>query len=169
MTLTPTKRVVLSLSGYALAWSAGVIAVWLKNLGIDPAVITASSGMFAFGDTFLFLIVAGVVAIVPSILLLGFIKPENKFWWILSSACLIVATTGMAAGLLLSLQSLLPGPPTQLHGLAILRSLSAPVLFLLYAPGVTLTRGRDRKRLAVALLFEMVAACGFVVHILLHR
>jgi hypothetical protein len=59
--------------GYAAALALGLAAVFVNELAIPPDVADASSGMAAFGDLFLFVGVAGPVALVPT-------------WWLLRLA-----------------------------------------------------------------------------------
>lgn len=56
----------IALVGYAVAFAAAVAAVGLRSLTIDPREAQAASGMYAFGDTILFVGVFGLLAAVST-------------------------------------------------------------------------------------------------------
>ncbi len=71
MRFSVISQLTLILLGYIFACVVGSAAVWLRNQRIDP--IDASSGMYAFGDLLLFVFVAGMVALLPTALLIRLI------------------------------------------------------------------------------------------------
>jgi hypothetical protein len=166
----PRSRIALCALGYVAAWFAGSAAVWLKNLGISEAEQLASSGMFAFADTFSFVAVASVVAIVPTAGLLGLMDPQARWWRIYGSAGLLVACTGLVAAL--AHLPLADGPSSALAAaqvLAVLRVLCAPLSLLLLMPGVFVAPPATRKQLLVACAIESLAVVIFVLNLLLRR
>jgi hypothetical protein len=92
-----SAKVGLIFAGYivALLIAFAVVAI---NAGFRNAPdALASGGMFAFGDSLLFLAVFGLAAIPATCAALYFLKPFRSFWISLSAAALIVSTTGIAA------------------------------------------------------------------------
>ncbi len=77
-------RLLLVGAGYAVALVAAVLAVRLRDLGVDPQAVDASSGMWAFVDVVLFCTVAGILSIPPTWLLLRILRPfrgwESGSW-----------------------------------------------------------------------------------------
>src|SRR5262245_39928185 len=53
-------------------------------LGIDPAVMDASSGMYAAGQTMTFLLFGGFSALVPTAYLLKILSQFPRFWTFIS-------------------------------------------------------------------------------------
>lgn len=166
--ISKKRRFVLSAFGYLAAWALGSVAVWWKNRGISLADQTASSGMFAFGDSVTFLAVASLVSIAPTIYLLGMIDPGSRFWRVTSKASLLVASSAWLAGLLW----LLP-LGTTLRGwqmAAPLRFFCAPLFLALYAPGAFQASDESKSRFRIASGIELSAAgllvLFFVVHLL---
>ena len=87
------------LLGFALAVGAGVLAVYLRNLGVSEADQLAMSGMYAFGDAVTFLFVAGLCALPPLVLLLRTLELGPRFWRAYATVSIVVATTGLIAAL----------------------------------------------------------------------
>jgi hypothetical protein len=83
----PWVRAVAIAGGYCLAlWAAGAL-VELRHRGVDPADIAASPGMWAFGDLMSFLVVAGVLCVLPTYFLLRMLRGVDQLWTTLSWAC----------------------------------------------------------------------------------
>ena len=84
--------------GYVAALVAACVAVYIRVLETqnDPAV-QASAGMYAFGDFLLFVAVFGAMSLVPTALLLYFLRPYKAFWSVLSLAGLALAVIGPVA------------------------------------------------------------------------
>lgn len=160
--MTASARVGLIAIGYVAAFlvAFGLVAVYVAfTSGPDRHV---SSGMYAFGDSLLFLAVCGVASVPASSAALFFLRPYRAFWLALSVAALAIAATGLGAFLsYVAAQTAAAG--SSLHSwsaLAVLRILVAPLFALgflvsgLFAP----TRA-SRAALFVATLIE---ATGFV-------
>jgi hypothetical protein len=123
------------LAGYVVAYLVADEALYLRQLQTqgDPAV-QASAGMYAFGDFLLFIEVFGVLAIIPTVLTLYFLRPFHTFWLVFSIGCLALAATGLAATVVVVLAHNLSANRSVWGTLAcfgVLRTLIAPVL----APG----------------------------------
>ena len=164
----PLTRVGLCIIGYVAAFFFGVAAVWLKNLGVSPQEMLASSGMFAFGDAITFLPVFAVAAVPPSIGLLRLIDFTPRVWRFYATGSLLIASTGLLAALLLFIRA---GTGPSLLGtvqmFAVLRVLVAPLNFLLFVPGIFFARGAGRTQLLVACGLEFAAVCAFTLHMML--
>lgn len=82
MQLNTPLKIGIILAGYGSALF-GAFAVSYIRAENTPAPV--SSGMYAFGDSILFLGVFGLLALVPTGLLLFFLRPFAKFWIALAS------------------------------------------------------------------------------------
>ena len=73
-------KVALVVTGYVVAVlvAAGVVAVYVALT--DSPDRQASSGMYAFGDSLLFLAVFGVVGAVPTGAALFYLRSCRRFW-----------------------------------------------------------------------------------------
>jgi hypothetical protein len=95
----PLVKVLVVGGGYAAAGLAASAAVAIRVANTNTADARASSGMYAFGDAFLFLAVFAVVALVPTGAGLWFLRPYRRFWTV-SAIGLAVAMTGLSAAVL---------------------------------------------------------------------
>jgi len=90
-------KLALVAGGYvaALLVALGVVAVYVSlTSGPDRQ---ASSGMYAFGDSLLFLGVLGVASVPASGAALFLLRPYRWVWRALSAVAVTVAVTGIAA------------------------------------------------------------------------
>ena len=88
-------KVGIVVGGYALAvlFSYCVVSIYIGlTSGPDR---DASAGMYAFGDTLLFVAVFGVVSIVPTGLALLFLRKSSIFWAVCCVVALLVASTSL--------------------------------------------------------------------------
>jgi hypothetical protein len=116
-------------------------------------------GMYAFGDSLLFLAVFAVAALPATGVALYFLRPQRWFWRTLSFAMIAVAVTGAAAALeYLRAQGAGPSPDSW-SALAVLRILVAPML----VPGVVLAAvlAPDRSPRIALLAAAIVEAAAF--------
>jgi hypothetical protein len=119
--------------GYIVAFLAAAAAVTIRLASTSGPDAQASSGMYAFGDAVLFVAVFGVVALVPTAVLLFFLRPYRRVWTVLSTFGLCVAVTGLAAVALFAFgRSAGPSPIATLAALSVLRILIAPLLALAF-------------------------------------
>ena len=86
--------------------------------------------MYAFGDTYLFITVFGLLALVPTGAALYFLRPYRPFWTVLSALGLCVAATGVAAAALFAIGSdaAAPSALAAWADVSVLRILLAPIL-----------------------------------------
>jgi hypothetical protein len=95
--MTSRLKVAGVAGGYLAAWLIAWAAVAIRIARTSVADAQASSGMYAAGDSMLFVIVFGVAALVPTIAALIFLRPYARFWVILSTLGIAMGITGVAA------------------------------------------------------------------------
>jgi hypothetical protein len=96
-TLPAMAKAGIVVGGYfaAILIAIGVVFIYINfTSGPDR---DASSGMYAFGDSLLFIAVFGVVSTIPTGLTLVFLRQSRKFWILLCVVALVVASTSLAA------------------------------------------------------------------------
>ena len=92
-----SSRVLIVIAGYAVAIVVAVAVVSIYVFATSGPDRENSSGMYAFGDAFLFLAVFGLAATPATGSALFFLRPYHSFWRVASIVALGVATTGIAA------------------------------------------------------------------------
>src|SRR5882672_8662198 len=95
--MRPLAKVGLVVAGYVVAFlvASAVVAIHVATTsGPDPQ---ASSGMYAFGDSVLFLAVFGVAAVPSTAAALFLLRSYRSFWLVLCVAALGIASTGLVA------------------------------------------------------------------------
>lgn len=97
--MTPAKKVWLIIAGYVLALlvASGVVAMYIAST--DTPDRQASSGMYGFGDSYLFLAVFAVAAIPATGAAFYFLRQSGKFWRVVTVAAPLIATTAIIAAL----------------------------------------------------------------------
>jgi hypothetical protein len=138
---TPAK-IGLVAAGYVAAVLVALATVSVYIATTDTPDRQASSGMYAFGDSLLFLAVFAVAAVPATGMGLFFLRPYAWFWRVLSVAALLVAASGLAAAILyVTTWTAQPGTPVGVwSAFSVLRILVAPigalafVLSALFAP-----------------------------------
>jgi len=146
--------------GYVAAWLVASAVVAFRVARLDVSAAQASSGMYAFGDSLLFLAVFGVAALVPSGVALFLLRDHGRVSAVLSTLALVIAVTGVTASILFAVGSHAP-PSTlaTLAGFSALRILVAPLLAMtltvctIFAP-----RGASRSALIAATAMEAVVS-----------
>jgi len=123
--------------------------------------------MYAFGDTYLFIAVFGLLALVPTGAALYFLRPYRPVWIALSALGLCVAITGVAAAVLFSIgrDAVAPSTLAAWASFSVLRILLAPILapaFLVVALFTPYRRPRFALLTATALELAVVAFAGVV-------
>lgn len=140
--MKPRSKVVLVIAGYlvALVIASGVVS--LHMAAADGPDRQSASGMFAFGDSLLFLAVFGLAAVPATGAALYFLRPYPTFWRTVSVGACVIAATGVAAIVadLVRRNTQLGPLPGGWSDLSPLRLLLAPllavafVLAMLFAP-----------------------------------
>jgi hypothetical protein len=158
--MRPAAKAGIIVAGYvaAVAVAALVVRVYIAaTSGMDRQTY---SGMYAFGDSLLFLAVAGVAAIPATGAALFFFRPHRGFWRILSVGALATAATAiLASGLYLATRSATASGTLQSWAmLTPLRILAAPMLALFFLlAGLFAPTRAARTCLASAAAIEVVA------------
>jgi hypothetical protein len=168
-------KVTVVAGGYVAAFLAAsaVVAIRMATTRGDPQ---AAGGMYAFGDSILFVAVFGVLALVPTGGVLYFLRPYRRFWMVLSLLCLAVAVTGLTAAILFAVgrHATPPSPLATWAGLSLLRILVAPLLALAFLVCALFTPHRSPRFafLAATAIEAVVTACAgavWFVQVFLHR
>jgi len=152
-------------AGYVAAFLVASAALAIRLAQTSGPDAQASSGMYAFGDMFLFLGVFGVIALVPTGAALFFLRSRRILWIVLSVVALAVALTGVAA-MTLYVVGRTADTRTALGvwaGLSPLRILAAPFFTLgFFMSGVISPHRFPRMALLLAAFFEAaVSACAW--------
>ena len=171
------KKLALIGAGYALSVGGGLAAVALNELRIAVEDAQASSGMVAFGDMILFLLVAGFLGLAPTWFLLKL--SVEKAPRLLLATEFLIAATGPVSWLAVTGLAGSPGGPglpnlpqavSQLLALfiafgAIPRMVFGPVLLVIEGATFLLARGRvARALLAAAMLMDIIPLSMFALH-----
>ncbi|MBX7244272.1 MAG: hypothetical protein K1X53_02165 [Candidatus Sumerlaeaceae bacterium] len=132
--LSPATRMRIVIAGYAVAILLAAVVVVLQTAFTNVSDRQAAPGMFAFGDTLLFLAVFGVAAIPATCIAFYFLRPVRRFWTVLAVSGSIVAATGLpASAIYAAAQSAGTGSP--LHAwsaVAVLRVFAAPLFAMTF-------------------------------------
>jgi hypothetical protein len=172
--LSTAKKLALIGAGYALSIGGGLAAVAINEL-LMPSDIAQSSGMVAFGDMILFVLVAGFLGVAPTWFLLK-LAVETAPRAVLATV-LLVAAIGPASWLAVThvAGGASPSNPSQAWseplGLlitfgAIPRIVFGPVLLLIEGAVFLLARERvTRALLAAAMLTDLVPLSMFALHL----
>jgi hypothetical protein len=168
-----SAKVGLVIAGYVaavlVAW--GGVAIYVAATAGPDRV--ASGGMYAFGDSLLFLAIFGVAAVPPTGAALFFLRPYPSFWRVLAVAATFVAITGVSAVIVFfAAQGAGASRTVQYWSMyAILRILVAPLFALAFlVGGVMSPHRRARIALGAATLSEAaVFVCTVALWILQTR
>lgn len=95
--MTTWKKVALVVAGYILALAGASLGLWLYVMATNTPDRQLSSGMYAFGDSMLFLGLFGAASLPASGAGLFFLRGYRPFWIALSAVGLALAVTGLAA------------------------------------------------------------------------
>ena len=143
------RKALLVAGGYAAALLAAWVVVRVYVMSTDTPDRQSSAGMYAFGDTVLFVAAFAMAAVPATMLLLYFLRSVPRFWLWGSVAAVAVATTAVAAMLSYLLRA--PGIPTSTWtALTPLRILLAPELALGFFLGLVFAPTRSSRRLLLA-------------------
>jgi hypothetical protein len=169
-------KVALIAGGYVAAYLMASAALALRMATTNGPDAQASGGMYAFGDSVVFVAVFCVLALVPTGGALYVLRPYRRFWMVLSLLCLAVAVTGPAAAILFAVGRH-AAPASALAtwvACSVLRILVAPLLALTFLVCALFTPDRSPRFvfLAATAMEAVVTACmcavWFVV-VFLHR
>jgi hypothetical protein len=162
--MRPVVKVAWITAGYAAAFAiaSAVEAVRIANTSGPEA--QASSGMYAFGDSVLFVAVFGLLALVPTAAAFYVLRSDRRFWLVLSGIAFALALTGVTSALLFAIgRHAEPASSLAFWGaLSVLRILIAPLftLFFLLAALLSPFRGPRMLLLVGAAMDATVSAYG---------
>ena len=165
--MRPALRIGFVAAGYVGAFLVASVAVSVRVAATSGPDAQASSGMYAFGDTYLFIAVFGLLALVPTGAALYFLRPYRPVWIALSALGLCVAITGVAAAVLFAIgrDAVAPSALAAWASFSVLRILLAPILapaFLVVALFTPSRYPRFALLTATALELAVVAFAGVV-------
>jgi hypothetical protein len=160
--------------------SAGYVFALLIAFGVEAIYVAVTSGpdrqlyggMYAFGDSLLFLAVFGVASVPPTAAAFFFLRPYRAFWLAFSAAALALAATGLGACLAYVAARAADSAILQSwSGVAVLRILIAPLFALLFLFALVFAPNRSsRVALLVATLVEVgIFACVILIWFLRPR
>jgi hypothetical protein len=161
-------KVLVILAGYSAALCLACAAVYVRQLHTQGPDAQASAGMYAFGDSVLFVAVFGGVALLPTGLGLYFLRPVRAFWTVLAIGALGLAATGLPCAAALEVLRHWQGAPTLLQTFAclgVLRMLGSPLVGAAFLLCACLAPTRfSRWALAGATVAEGVVAAYAAFH-----
>lgn len=174
--MSTAKKLALIALGYALAVVGGLAAVAVNEAFMPAEISQTSSGMVAFGDVILLVLVTGFISLAPTFFLLKLLA--EKAPRVLVALVLLIAAIGPASWLAVARVAEpsgasfadLPEAVGMLVGLfiafaAIPRMVFGPVMLVIEAVTFVLLRGHvTRALLGVAMLMDLVPLGMFTVH-----
>jgi hypothetical protein len=164
--MTRRAKVGVVIAGYVAAIVAGVVAAWLYNVRMAAMPYDTSGGMYAGGEMLASLAAFLVVAMVPTLLALWFLRPHERFWNTVAVVSLVFAVAGLLAVLM----------PLVTHGtergalmlvslLGLSQLLGMPLWFVAFAVFAILAPTRvARRNLVAAVCIELVIGACALVH-----
>ncbi|HTK89617.1 MAG TPA: hypothetical protein VL948_05155 [Verrucomicrobiae bacterium] len=160
--MKPMFKVGVVVLGYVAAFVVASAVTAIRIALTSGPDAQASSGMYAFGDAFLWLNVFGICALLPTGAALYFLRSYRRVWSAVATAALTVGVTGLAAVILYALRQAEASMLAPFTMLSPLRLLVAPLLALVFLVcALVAPRGFPRSALLSAALMEMVAT-GYI-------
>jgi hypothetical protein len=93
--MKPLVKIILVVAGYLAAFVIASVVVSLYIAATNGPDRQADSGMYAFGDSILFLGVCGVAAIPATGAALFFLRPYHLIWRLFAAGALGITLTGI--------------------------------------------------------------------------
>ncbi len=160
-------KVALVCTGYLLAFVAGGVASYLYNVRVSKLPYDTSGGMYAGGELLASIAAFLVVALVPTLLALWFLRRNGTFWQSTALASLGFAVVGLLAVLTPLVTRESPRHPVHvlfsLLGLAQLLGMPLwTVAFVLFA--VLAPTPRAKRLLVAAVGIELVIGACAAIH-----
>ncbi|HLK37637.1 MAG TPA: hypothetical protein VKU41_12845 [Polyangiaceae bacterium] len=121
----PVRRLArwaLVLGGYVGAALLAGVALAVRQASVDPLAASAAGGMYAAGDTMLYLGVFGMASLAPTGLALYLLRDTGRLWAALAGTSVAIAATAPLAVLAYALDR------SWIGGLSVLRLLASPLL-----------------------------------------
>jgi hypothetical protein len=158
-------RSAIVVGGFVAAGLVATAAVAINGAATSGPDRQGASGMYAFGNSMLFLGVFAVAAIPATGAALFFLRSTRGFWRPLAIVGLVIAGTSIAAAMIYLVgRGTVPGSTLQVWaGFSVLRILIAPLFGLaFFVAGLFAPTRSDRIALLVATAME-AAAFGVIV------
>jgi len=95
MPMDKPVKIGIVIAGYIFALGCASAATYIQELSRRGTDAQASQGMFAFGQTMLFLLVFGGLALIPIVLAFYFLRSSVKFWNGFAVLCLAFSIIGL--------------------------------------------------------------------------
>jgi hypothetical protein len=164
-----SSRIGLVLGGYAVALGVAFALVYIRDLLTAGTDAQASQGMYAWGDSILFIAAFSVTALIPTGLALYFLRPYPMVWTGLSILGLAVAITGPLGACLSAWAHTFADHGSALGmagGLGFLRTMGAPLLAIAFLTcAIFAPSKRPRLAMLMATGLECAASAYFFVHL----
>lgn len=93
------RRLAIVVLGYLAAFVAASAVVFIHIAATNTADRQTSQGMYAFGDTMVFLAAFGIASLPATGAALYFLRDRPRFWLVLMAISLAVAATGIASAI----------------------------------------------------------------------
>ena len=170
--MKPLVKAGIVAAGYAaaLALACGVVYLRIQAYANNPDA-QASQGMYAFGESVLFVFAFGVAALPPTGLALYFLRPVRRFWRVIAAGALVLASTGVVAAMVYWAERLHPPLTSVLTwwtALAVLRMIIAPlVTAALIVCAAFAPEPRPRRMLMIAAVCEGAAAAPWFLSLVM--
>jgi hypothetical protein len=167
--VTRARRLLL-VSAAAGAWTAALVGAWelvqLRYRWEDAAVVQASSGMYAFGDSVLLLALMGVLSLPAIWLLFRALRDLDGFWQLVSWSGLSWAALAPASVAVRAVAAAARGSASLglADAFAVVRLLASPASI----PGLALAwwacrHPASRRRLRWAVALDVAGLAAFAV------
>src|SRR4029434_1104800 len=164
--LRTSVKIGLVAAGYVGAFVIASLVVMLYVALTSGPDRHAAQGMYAFGDSLLFLAVFVMAGLPSTGAALFFLRPSRRFWRALSIVAIVVATTGLLAliGYLALQHPALAADLPWWFALSPIRILVAPLFALLFLLAALFAPNRFAR---IALLAAVVVEGGIFLWVLL--
>jgi hypothetical protein len=160
-------KIGIVIGGYVVAIGVAMLAGWLYDAHMARMPYDTSGGMYAEGETLTALPVFFLVALVPTLLGLWFLRRHTGFWNLVAIGSLAFAAVSLAAVLV----AVKLGGPTANLGLVFLsllglaQLLGMPLFFLAFVLfSVLAPTPLARRRLRIAVAIEAVIGVCALLH-----
>lgn len=154
------------IGGYAAAVAAGAVAAWWYDARMAAMPYDTSGGMYAAGESMASLGAFLVVATIPTLFGLWFVRKRAKLWNVVAIAALAFAVIGLAGVVtMLFTRSTPRGGLVVLDLLGLAQLLGVPLWFAAFALFTVLAPTRmARRTLTAAVVIEIVIGACAIVH-----
>lgn len=165
--MSGAKKVTIVLGGYVAAIAAAAAAAWLYNWHTSRLPYDTSGGMYAAGEAMTSVAVFLVVALVPTVLALWYLRGNTQFWNVVGWGSLLFAGVSLLSVLIVMVYPAVTRSLVlaALNLLALSQLLGVPfwfasfVLFAFLAPD-----RRSRRLLQGAVAIELVIGVCAALH-----